>query len=490
MMERDENTSAAGRIMYGSTIQPNSLERSAVLPPGDPVIQNGMDNAETSIEKSLRKLPMAPLRRTFCLLLAFDVIITVVLWLLFTEVKSKNSDGSEFKVQVLQYDFRTSLFDLLWLSLFRFTILLLAYGLYRSKVPWFVAGTTTCTCIYMICKIVLFTYDLGKDSSLVILDYLELITPIILSWVEVWLMDLKVIPEEKRLVETMLASERRYNRGEFDERAPLLSRFLQPPRTEQSFYSPQPSETGDSDNSDDGRSFHSARASRTHSTTQSITSSTSQGAHYKSVIASAQKIAIDLMESDGWVKESGKDDVEGIVYSKQTKTYGKVFKLVAQVDVDALTYYNDIVECAADMPKWNPTVLEVRRLEEVDDSTEVSYNIAAEGAGGMVSSRDFVCVRHWEQLDGWYITSSMGATHPSMPEQPKYVRGEQGPGVMRLKDVDTNKHQLEWMVNTNLKGWLPQYLIDQALSGVMMSYLKHLRAHAATLVPSSDTPPQ
>lgn len=29
------------------------------------------------------------------------------------QVKSKNSDGSEFKVQVLQYDFRTSLFDLL-----------------------------------------------------------------------------------------------------------------------------------------------------------------------------------------------------------------------------------------------------------------------------------------------------------------------------------------------------------------------------------------
>ena len=64
-----------------------------------------------------------------------------------------------------------------------------------------------------------------------------------------------------------------------------------------------------------------------------------------------------------------------------------MFKLIAEIDVDALTYYNDIIEKAADIPSWNPTVLEVRTLEMVDDNTEVTYNIAAEGAGGMVSSR-------------------------------------------------------------------------------------------------------
>lgn len=39
------------------------------------------------------------------------------------------------------------------------------------------------------------------------------------------------------------------------------------------------------------------------------------------------------------------------------------------------------------MPKWNPTVLKVKTLLVVDDDTEISYNVAAEGAGGMVSSR-------------------------------------------------------------------------------------------------------
>ena len=112
-----------------------------------------------------------------------------------------------------------------------------------------------------------------------------------------------------------------------------------------------------------------------------------QGAIYKSLITSAQKEALKLIDSDGWAKEGGTDEVQGIVYSKSTKDYGKVFKLIAEIDVDALTYYNDIIEKAADIPSWNPTVLEVRTLEMVDDNTEVTYNIAAEGAGGMVSSR-------------------------------------------------------------------------------------------------------
>ena len=65
--------------------------------------------------------------------------------------------------------------------------------------------------------------------------------------------------------------------------------------------------------------------------------------------------------------------------------------------------------------------------------------------------RDFVALRHWEQLDGWYVTSSVGVEHPSMPPQAKYVRGLQGPGIMRLKDISENRHRMEWLLNTNLK---------------------------------------
>ena len=44
-------------------------------------------------------------------------------------------------------------------------------------------------------------YDKNTEPALQIVEYLVLLTPIILSWVETWLLDLKVIPEEKREVE-------------------------------------------------------------------------------------------------------------------------------------------------------------------------------------------------------------------------------------------------------------------------------------------------
>lgn len=76
----------------------------------------------------------------------------------------------------------------------------------------------------------------------------------------------------------------------------------------------------------------------------------------------------------------------------QQATIHGVIVLQAEVDVDALTLFRDLVDNAAAMPQWNPTILEVRTLEQVDDNTDISYNIAAEGAGGMVSSRWVTCI--------------------------------------------------------------------------------------------------
>ena len=48
------------------------------------------------------------------------------------------------------------------------------------------------------------------------------------------------------------------------------------------------------------------------------------------MIERAQSEAMELLESENWKKEAGVDDIEGIVYTKTTKTYGKVFKLVVR----------------------------------------------------------------------------------------------------------------------------------------------------------------
>lgn len=38
-----------------------------------------------------------------------------------------------------------------------------------------------------------------------------------------------------------------------------------------------------------------------------------------------------------------------------------------------------------------------------------------------------------------------------------------------------------WLLDTDLKGWIPQYVIDQALSGAQLEYIGHVRRLAEGL---------
>lgn len=62
-------------------------------------------------------------------------------------------------------------------------------------------------------------------------------------------------------------------------------------------------------------------------------------------------------------------------------------------------------------------------LQDIDENTQVTYNIAAEAAGGLVSARDFINVRRWLKLENeMYVSYGVGCTHVDMPVQKKYVR--------------------------------------------------------------------
>ena len=43
--------------------------------------------------------------------------------------------------------------------------------------------------------------------------------------------------------------------------------------------------------------------------------------------------------------------------------------------------------------------------------------VCAEAGGGVVSTRDFVNLRHWALVDGVYISAGGSVTHPAMPPQ-------------------------------------------------------------------------
>ncbi|XP_041371391.1 steroidogenic acute regulatory protein-like isoform X2 [Gigantopelta aegis] len=426
-----------------------------------------MDSEETT--------KMSAVRRTFCLFVTFDLIFTFILWVIYTQLIG-DKGFTAFNNQVAQYDFRYSLFDSVMMAAVRLTFLLLAYALCHANNRWTVALTTLLSCIYLICKI--FLFDFGKTQSAKNpLSYLVLIISFVLAWAETWWLDFRVLPHEKKMRERARSAGHSHV---VTERTPLLPGDQS--RDDPSrYYSPVESpEHSDDENQPHKEQFQSPSQSRGHSR-QPSRSLLGKECNYESLARGAWDkmwTMVNMPDSE-WKHEMGSDNVKGWVHTKHFPHQGKVFRLQGLVDMNVNELFEEVTHRVSDSPQWNPTVMECRTLEHIDDSTEVSYTVSAEAGGGLITSRDFVTVRRWGSQNGIYMSAGQAATHPEMPPQKKHIRGENGIGGWVFKPVpgQTNKCYFEWYLNTHLKGWLPQKLIDTTLSNILVQYLEYLRRH-------------
>lgn len=92
------------------------------------------------------------------------------------------------------------------------------------------------------------------------------------------------------------------------------------------------------------------------------------------------------------------------------------------VDAKAKFLLEEFFYRVESLAKWNPTILESHKVQVIDEHTDISYQIGAPGASGLVTSRDFVLLRYWDFVEGRYILSVVSTEHPSLPKQSKYIR--------------------------------------------------------------------
>ncbi len=187
-----------------------------------------------------------------------------------------------------------------------------------------------------------------------------------------------------------------------------------------------------------------------------------------------------------WKLEKRLESTGDVVHTKLVRGK-KVFKVTGLVALPPKLLLEELFYRIEHVPQWNPTLVECRCVQPVDAHTDVSYQVAAEAGGGVVSTRDFVNLRHWKLMeeDGTFFAAGVSVKHPAMPpNQPKKVRGENGPGGWAMRpspNGDARQCLFQWLLDTDLKGWIPQRVIDSALTGACFDYLKYLRAHAAKL---------
>ncbi len=67
-----------------------------------------------------------------------------------------------------------------------------------------------------------------------------------------------------------------------------------------------------------------------------------------------------------------------------------------------------------------------------------------------------------------------------------FCRGENGPNCMSMRALpgEPDRSLFRFVLDTDIKGWIPHKVIDAALSGAVLDYLEALRRHADRMTKS------
>jgi len=400
---------------------------------------------------------------------------------------------------VLEYTIHSSMFDCVVAAAGRFLLGLLVYGLLDISHWWAITVTTTCTVVFLIAKV--FQYQ--WHSQPITYDVMLVLLSFILAWGEALFFDFRMIPLETKAKE--IWGQQPQREIEDDERRPLLGgiggggghggmleRFVEGSTLYEgsvgNFYSPFES-PANSDVEDDEETVvvHSSpvivpkafRRRTNHPLSQQEKDYKKQG---EEVLAAAW----NTLNSPDWKLEKKLDNGDMV----QVKQVGgkRVFRLTGYVDLAPRKLLEELFYGIEGVPSWNPTLVECKTVQPIDMYTDISYQVCAEAGGGVVSTRDFVNLRHWSVIEGVYVSAGASVTHPAMPPVRGRVRGENGPGCWAMRPVEGKEGTtlFQWLLDTDIKGWIPQSIIDKALSGTQFEYIANIRSRAQVIKDSND----
>nr|XP_048306772.1 stAR-related lipid transfer protein 3 isoform X3 [Myodes glareolus] len=400
-----------------------------------------------------RRRAISDVRRTFCLFVTFDLLFISLLWII--ELNTNTGIRRNLEQEIVHYSFQSSFFDIFVLAFFRFSGLLLGYAVLRLRhwsPPWCPVHSSSSRSSSQSCS--------AKGHSATSFPLSLLSWP---GWRPGSLIS-KSYPRrlKRRDVSTggYLAAQAAVARGPL-----LFSGAL----SEGQFYSPPESFAGSDNESDEevpGKKSFSAQEREY----------IRQGREATAVVDQI------LAQEENWKFERS-NEYGDTVYTIEVPFHGKTFILKTFLPCPAELVYQEVILQPERMVLWNKTVTACQILQRVEDSTLISYDVSSGAAGGVVSPRDFVNVRRIERRRDRYLSSGIATTHCAKPPTHKYVRGENGPGGFIVLKSASNPRVCTfiWILNTDLKGRLPRYLIHQSLAATMFEFAFHLRQRIGEL---------
>ncbi|XP_071318047.1 steroidogenic acute regulatory protein, mitochondrial [Trachinotus anak] len=192
----------------------------------------------------------------------------------------------------------------------------------------------------------------------------------------------------------------------------------------------------------------------------------------------AMRKALSMLEDkEGWKAEITKSNGD-VIYSKVMPGARKVFRLEAVLEASLDELYDLLFVRVEEMHQWNPSIQHIKVLKHVGPETIVTHEVSAKKiVGNLIGQRDFLSVRHSCKHKSIVYLGGAAIQLDSFPPQEGFVRAEDGPGciVIQAVDGDTRRSRFTWLLNMDVKGWLPQSIVDQALPKEQLAFTRYLR---------------
>ncbi|KAI4807263.1 hypothetical protein KUCAC02_027085 [Chaenocephalus aceratus] len=178
----------------------------------------------------------------------------------------------------------------------------------------------------------------------------------------------------------------------------------------------------------------------------------------------------------GWKIEFTESEGE-VICSKVVAGAGKVFRLEAVLEASVEELYDLLFVRVEEMHQWNPSIQQIKVLKHVGPETIITHEVSAETAGNCIGQRDFLSVRHSRKQKSSVYLGGAAIQLASFPPQAGFVRAEDGPTCIIIQALgdETGKSRFTWLLNMDVKGWLPKSIVNQALPRAQLDFTRHLR---------------
>ncbi|XP_076657811.1 steroidogenic acute regulatory protein-like [Halictus rubicundus] len=435
---------AAVQSMLGESI--NSERSSYIHAARDPdiIVREGL------IADAIQN-KMSNVRRFFCLFVTFDLLLTFLMWLICTMIAGENLE-SAFINQVVHYHITTSLFDIVMAAVCRFVVLLLFYALLHLNHWLFIALTTASTCAFLIAKV--FLFDWSKCAQPVF-QVLLILTSFVLPWVEAWFFDIRVLPQEMQA--------RNWLRNPLDgERRPLLrdgasagGRGFPAKEPNTVFFTPMNS-SGCSDSEDD---------------TESV-----KLGNYMMKASALSGDCQTLLLSNEWRVEMKLSNGD-MIYCMDRPKQDKLRKIVGIINTPATTLIDLLYNEIDSSPTWNKLLKECTKIKNIDENTDIVYQITRPQAAGLIGVRDFVMLRHRLRHANYHMICGRSVRDDALPIRKGVIRAENNLTCCAAEELpnDESRCRFTWIIDTNLKGWIPQKVVESSMSDALKIFMKDVR---------------